>query len=59
MGDADKVATKAAQLNVQLGFLSVGDDPGSLRFTGAMFIVIGVLLAAWGLRLLEVWQGSG
>jgi hypothetical protein len=47
-GNVGGVANKGAQLNVKLGFLSVNDDPKSLRFTGAMFVVIGVLLAVWG-----------
>jgi hypothetical protein len=46
-GNVRGVANKGAQLNVKLGFLSVNDDPRSWRFTGAMFVVIGVLLAVW------------
>jgi hypothetical protein len=48
-GNVGGVANKGAQLNVKHGFLSVNDDPRSLRFTGVMFVVIGVLLAVWGL----------
>lgn len=48
-GNVGGVANKGAQLNVKHGFLSVNDDPGSLRFAGAMLVVIGVLLAVWAL----------
>jgi hypothetical protein len=48
-GNVGGVADKGAQLNVKHAFLAANDDPRSLRFTGAMFVVIGVLLAVWGL----------
>ena len=47
-GNVCGVANKGAQLNLKLGFLSVNDDPRSWRFTGALFVLIGVLLAVWG-----------
>jgi hypothetical protein len=48
-GNVGGLANKAAKLNVRHGFLTVNDDPRSARFTGAMFVVIGLLLAVWGL----------
>ena len=47
-GNVRGVANKGAQLSLKLGFLSVNDDPRSWRFTGALFVLIGVLLAVWG-----------
>jgi len=41
------VADKAAHFNVRHGFLSVNNDPTSWRFTGALFVVTGILLAGW------------
>ncbi len=48
VGNVAGVADKGAHLNARHGFLSVNDDPRSWRFTGAMFVVTGVLLAVWG-----------
>jgi len=48
-GNVGGVAIKGAQLNVKHGFLSLNDDPKSWRLTGGMVVVIGVLLAGWGL----------
>jgi hypothetical protein len=48
-GNVAGAANKGAQLNVKHGFLSINDDPRSWRFTGALFIAMGVVAAVWAL----------
>jgi hypothetical protein len=44
--NAGGVANKGAQLSAKLGFLSVNSQPRTWRFNGAIFAVVGVLIAA-------------
>jgi hypothetical protein len=43
------LADRAARWYHRTGFLAVNSEPATWRFTGAMFVAVGVLVALWGL----------
>ena len=46
-GNVGGLADKGAQLNARAGFLAVNSQAKTWRFTGAMLVVGGTLIAIW------------